>query len=397
MKSSFERSNSRAVTSGHAVEDRNGWEAQLGWLLEDGDNELPGENELVELLTSALCRPAATLIRRRSLTTDHIITKEESSLHSRGALNPKVAKRLLHPSGHVDIAGSAMAWAGQLRGSMDICKVSPLDAPISGISLRRSSTVSIGTASNAAASRNVFRRRASVSDTPSATAAAPRRASFLRRLSLSVAATMQDTPEITSAHVQGYAPLLVSPSANDHKSVTAQTDVDTSVTCSGTSIIARVQVAEVCSCAPAELSANPSVSDALSVIEQLKSKNALLLAALDAKETELSELSARLEMYVASQNEAAFAVKTELQRRAAVRALKQSEIRERVLALVAERDAAITALNEAYDTSSLDRDETVNAATRMELLSQLPNEASVAADSGASSLEHFPTALAFVP
>lgn len=53
-----------------------------------------------------------------SATSDHSRTSF-SRLHKQpevGSLDPRVSRKLLHPSGHVDLASGSASWASQLRG-----------------------------------------------------------------------------------------------------------------------------------------------------------------------------------------------------------------------------------------------------------------------------------------
>ena len=120
----------------------------------------------------------------------------------------------------------------------------------------------------------------------------------------------------------------------------------------------------------------PPAEDAtasLTLIDELQAENARLAAALEASEAENRAATERMATYTASQNEAAAAVKEELQRRAIVRAARQEEIRVRVVALIAERDAALAALADAQARFAAEREEASRSAadTRLLLLRRL--------------------------
>lgn len=326
-----------------------GWESQLSWLLE-GDDELPGEQDLVELLTSVLCRPAPGLGRRRSVSIAEP-TAVEKSHHSRGGLDPLVARKLVHPSGHVDVAGSAMAWSKQLRGG-GAAAARPSDAAL----LRRASSTATD-APMPAPERASLRRRASVGDAPGAPSGFPPPA--IRRGSLNAgtraspelraraAVTAADPAVPTQRELPAAAPAALEPAREPQgcEGAAARQGDDTG--------------------------APPPYTPAL--VDELRTENARLTAALAAQEAECKAAAERMEAYAASQNEAAGAVKRELQRRAALRATKQAEVRERVLALAAERDAAVAALAEAQArfAAELEAAGRTAAAERQALLRRL--------------------------
>ena len=491
-----------------------GWETQLSWLLE-GDDELPGEQELVHLLIATLCRPPPPPGRRRSVSVGEPVTDAEKSLHSRGALDPRVARKFVHPSGHVDLAGSSMAWSRQLRGSA-VGRPLPSTEAHDNM-LRRRSTIATdvsGPAPWAAFSRGTLGRRASVGDAPSeapplpvsppivaarrpsnsatalqaagtrvapmgpAQAAKPVKrlvslggavvvATLARRRDASPLPVVRASPppggdstssEASSAVAQtglgaerlrvgnaskpaaslpvppgphtvaasatlSFAALPFDSDAQLHNSREPRVPIDsparrlaplnlgdvpvTAATLHDESraLLSKEELAASSSCdssaLPAARSAPPppppapppllppaslySASEteiappaedataSLTLIDELQAENARLAAALEASEAENRAATERMATYTASQNEAAAAVKEELQRRAVVRAARQEEIRVRVVALIAERDAALAALADAQARFAAEREEASRSAadTRLLLLRRL--------------------------
>lgn len=476
-----------------------GWETQLSWLLE-GDDELPGEQELVHLLIATLCRPPPPPGRRRSMSVGEPVTDAEKSLHSRGALDPRVARKFVHPSGHVDLAGSSLAWSRQLRGS---AVGRPLPSTETRDSLlRRGCTIATdvsGPAPWAAFSRGTLGRRASVGDAPSEAPAlsspivATRRPSnstalaapqagageaakpVKRRVSLggavvsrrsadaspppravvrgasSIIGAAAATPAVAQTGLAGrlrvenatsaaqlppppvaasatlsFAALPFDSDAQLHKSLghrvpidrpairitphslgnfpaSAATLHDEAPALSSTEGMAASTSTDSCapptarsappplppappppllppalSCAgtESETETAPPAEDATAsptLLEVLRAENARLAAALEASEAENRAATERMAAYTVSQNEAAAAVKEELQRRAVMRAARQEEIRVRVVALIAERDAALAALADAQARFAEEREEASRTAadTRLLLLRRL--------------------------